>query len=577
MRICNFLMRQYTRGRGRLILGCILQLVISAGALINAEIMRRGILAIRQKDMDMLTNAGILLAVVIILNIVCAFAQKMYRRQAGLLYQEQLQADILSGVLGSDNETRAALQVGGMLTMIINNAEAAVERSISCIMEYAAGFLGIGACAIYMFLIDWRITLVIILVQILVRFLLLRLDRGIREFSDRVISAMKESNSLTVEILNNMLTVRNSGREDYFNDRVQDKEEKLSRLKTAQHFFRLGKDDLVWAATSFSEYVIMYGLGGVLVCLGKSDVSVVLALAFVIGPFVTGVNRVGYASSDRIEALANIDSVSAFLGSLRQEGQKEAWEGDGAQISAEDGEKICLKGGAQIAPRQERGEREGCVIGDHSIRVRKLYFSYGDREILHGIDLDIASGEAVELVGASGSGKSTLLSLLTGVRKSHPGVIRIGGRDAAAQSLRQLSEAYCYISQKSSVFAGSVCENIAMSSVPDKDLCRKILKLLNISHCEEMDPFLLSQGEKQRVNIGRAFYRYAKKKTGILFCDEIFSNLDQKNAEEIARSMKAYFQGCTIVFVAHQDINISFDRILRMREGRLETIEGRTV
>ena len=149
---------------------------------------------------------------------------------------------------------------GGMLTMIINNAEAAVERSISCIMEYAAGILGIGACAIYMFLIDWRITLVIILVQILVRFLLLRLDRGIREFSDRVISAMKESNSLTVEILNNMLTVRNSGREDYFNDRVQDKEEKLSRLKTAQHFFRLGKDDLVWAATSFSEYVIMYGL-----------------------------------------------------------------------------------------------------------------------------------------------------------------------------------------------------------------------------------------------------------------------------------------------------------------------------
>ena len=198
MRICNFLMRQYTRGRGRLILGCILQLVISAGALINAEIMRRGILAIRQKDMDMLTNAGILLAVVIILNIVCAFAQKMYRRQAGLLYQEQLQADILSGVLGSDNETRAAMQVGGMLTMIINNAEAAVERSISCIMEYAAGILGIGACAIYMFLIDWRITLVIILVQILVRFLLLRLDRGIREFSDRVISDMMESNSLTV-------------------------------------------------------------------------------------------------------------------------------------------------------------------------------------------------------------------------------------------------------------------------------------------------------------------------------------------------------------------------------------------
>ena len=79
----------------------------------------------------------------------------------------------------------------------------------------------------------------IILVQILVRFLLLRLDRGIREFSDRVISAMKESNSLTVEILNNMLTVRNSGREDYFNDRGQGRE--VEPVKDRPALFSSGK------------------------------------------------------------------------------------------------------------------------------------------------------------------------------------------------------------------------------------------------------------------------------------------------------------------------------------------------
>ena len=73
MKIYNFLMKQYTWGRRKLIHSCFLQLVISAGTLINAEIMRRGTSAIRTKNMRMLTDAGILLVIVIALHIVCSF------------------------------------------------------------------------------------------------------------------------------------------------------------------------------------------------------------------------------------------------------------------------------------------------------------------------------------------------------------------------------------------------------------------------------------------------------------------------------------------------------------------------
>ncbi len=544
MKIFNFLMRQYTAGRRRLLYSFFLQIALSAGALINAEIMRRGTYAIRQGDMDMLTDASLLLVTVILMNILCAFAQKMLRRQSSLLYQEQLQLEILSGALHSGRSSRPETAVGGMITMIINNAERAVEEGINCLTNYGAGILNIAACTLYMFLIDWRITLVIVLFQLLVRLLLRRLNTRIRSFSERMIAAMKESNSLTVEILTNMLTVRSSGREEFFHGQVQEYEGRLSRLKTILHFLILGKDDLVWASTSFSEYVILYGLGGVMVCLGKTDLSVALALAFVIGPFVTGINNLGYASRDGITARANIDSVSCFLRDLAN---------------------------AKESP-EERQTQDDFSPEDNSISIQNLCFAYGGQEVLHHLSLDVAPGETVELIGASGSGKTTLLSLLTGTLKSQTGTIRIGGLDISRYSFDQLSRRYCHIAQESHMFAGSIYENIAMSENPDEELCRRILKALNLSHCQDIDPFLLSQGEKQRVNIGRAFYKYAKNKTRLLFCDEIFANLDQKNADEIAQTLVFYFQGCTILFVTHQDIRIRFVKAVRMTDGRLEAL-----
>lgn len=404
MKIYSFLMKQYTWGRRKLILSCMLQLILSAGALINAEIMRRGTQAIRSRNMSMLTEAGILLVSVIVLNILCAFIQKMFRRQAGLLYQEQLQTDILSGVLDSDRETRAALQVGGMLTMIISNAETAVEKSMSSFMGYTAGMLGIAVCTVYMLLIDWRITFVILAFQVAVRLLLRRLDRMIKVFSEKVIAAAKAGNSLVVEILANMLLVRSSGREDFFNGRMEEQERRLYRLKTAQHFLRLGKDDLVWAATSFSEYVIMYGLGGALVSLGGCDVSAVLALAFVIGPFVTAVNHLGYASSDRIEALVNIDSVGGFLGRL-QEGEKKR-RGMEAQAAQE-------KSGAEAEKPGGKSARERC--GE---LIRELGFGEWLNSLPQGLDTPLS-----ESGGNISGGQRQILSVMRAVLTDRPVLI----------------------------------------------------------------------------------------------------------------------------------------------------------
>ena len=377
----------------------------------------------------------------------------------------------------------------------------------------------------------------ILVYQIIVRICLKRMRKHIKNYLEKTIATTKESNSLAVSMLGNMLTIRSGHKETYFNEKYYEKENRLRKLKLQHHLLENGRDDLVWATLSFAEYFLMYGIGGVMVCFGLSELSTILAFAFALGQFVNGVNSLSGAVGNQINASANIETIDKFLDSVK--------------------------------PQDNQGSFEP---QDNAVFLKDICFSYGEKEVLHNINLEIASGELVEIVGPSGSGKSTLVSLVTGMQKYQSGSITIGGADISESSFQEISAKCCYISQRSQLFAGTIMENIAMSKEPDVALCKQILDILHMGHCQDLDPFQLSQGEKQRVNIGRAFYKFAKNDIKVLICDEIFANLDVKNSEEIAQSLTEYFKGCTIIFISHQPINIAFDKVVRIEEGNLEVM-----
>jgi ABC-type lipoprotein export system ATPase subunit len=82
---------------------------------------------------------------------------------------------------------------------------------------------------------------------------------------------------------------------------------------------------------------------------------------------------------------------------------------------------------------------------------------------------------------------------------------------------------------------------------------------INLKSSAEISPQLLSQGEKKRINIGRAFY---KDKVPIILGDEIFSNLDKGNIELLSNNLKRYFDNGTFVFVCHDMVDFDFNRVL---------------
>lgn len=87
-----------------------------------------------------------------------------------------------------------------------------------------------------------------------------------------------------------------------------------------------------------------------------------------------------------------------------------------------------------------------------------------------------------------------------------------------------------------------------------------------MSQCEQSSPDRLSMGEKQRINIARAFY---KKVPVFVLADEIFSNVDVENRENILELFVRKYQECTVIMIVHEKLNYPFDKVLYIEGGKV--------
>ena len=216
------------------------------------------------------------------------------------------------------------------------------------------------------------------------------------------------------------------------------------------------------------------------------------------------------------------------------------------------------------------------------IGIEGLDKSYGTFPALHGLDLQIASGELLALLGPSGSGKTTLLRTLAGLEQPDSGRILFGDRDATRLSLRERRVGLVF--QHYALFPHlSVFENVAfgLRSRPRRDrpkateLKRRVIELLErmqIGELRERLPDQLSGGQKQRVALARAM----AIEPSVLLLDEPFGALDAKVRVELRRWLRHIHDetGYTTIFVTHdQEEALELaDRVVVMQAGRIAQI-----
>jgi len=200
---------------------------------------------------------------------------------------------------------------------------------------------------------------------------------------------------------------------------------------------------------------------------------------------------------------------------------------------------------------------------------------------LRGVDLDVASGEFVAIMGPSGCGKSTLLNLVAGLDTADEGEITIAdevitGRredDLARMRRRHIGIVFQFFNLLEGM---TVLENVVLPAViagrkrkQAETRARDMLDLLGLGDKSRELPGVLSGGQRQRLAIARAL---ANEPT-LLLADEPTGALDSAGGHEVLELFKRlHADGQTILMVTHNDeVAAAADRIVRMRDGRIET------
>ena len=214
------------------------------------------------------------------------------------------------------------------------------------------------------------------------------------------------------------------------------------------------------------------------------------------------------------------------------------------------------------------------------VDIAGLRKSYGSHAVLKGLDLQVAKGEVIAIIGKSGSGKSTLLRCINGLEDFQSGSLSVDGKPLLhhnASAMRELRQHVGMVFQSFNLFPHlTVGKNIMLAPglVKHKDVAANAAQartlLQRVGLAEKFDAYgdQLSGGQQQRVAIARAL----AMEPAVLLCDEVTSALDPELVGEVLRVVESLADdGMTLLMVTHE-MNFArkvADRVIFMHQGRV--------
>ena len=214
----------------------------------------------------------------------------------------------------------------------------------------------------------------------------------------------------------------------------------------------------------------------------------------------------------------------------------------------------------------------------HDLHADHITFSYGEKQIIHGVTLDIPERTTTAIVGPSGGGKTTLCHLLSRFWDVDAGQVTLGGHDVREYDMDSLIRNFSFVFQNVYLFHDTIANNICFGQ-PDAPI-EQVIAAAKKARCHDFIMKLpqgydtvigeaggsLSGGERQRLSIARAMMKDAP----IVILDEATANVDPENEQELMEAIQKLTQEKTVIMIAHRLKTVrNADQILVVDKGQI--------
>lgn len=438
------------------------------------------------------------------------------------------------------------MQTGDLAYRLTEDVDRIGEVVNKLFHEFVPNVLRLIAVLGYMIWVNWQLTLATLIIAPLLAVIIGWFGERLRKLSHRSQSRVSDLSGLIIEMLSGIRLVQAFAAEEYVIDRFSREAERNRQARYAMERLRASQYPVVGSLEALSMLALLL-LGGWQISQGQLTgsgfISYVTAVALLFEPIATITSsynefKQGEASVDRIFDLLQLQPT------------------------------IVEKPNApMLAP----------VMG--KVEFGNVTFSYQpDRPVLQDLNLLVLPGEMIALVGASGAGKTTLVNLIPRFYDPQIGDIWVDGTNVRDVSLRSLRRQIGIVPQETTLFSGTIAENIAFGQLDfDLSAVKEAAKIANahqfISQLSDgYDTWVgergvnLSGGQRQRLAIARAVLLNPR----ILILDEATSALDSESESLVQEALERIMQGRTVFIIAHRLATVRrVDRILIVEKGRV--------